>query len=555
MTIIWPRPRIQLSDTDSWNLPIEMSRRRRSRSSSRSFSVKKKRTGLRTIVETVMGVSAALIIILAFCWWFFLRERPQETAVSDVVDSAVDNNVVVESKSFNEILASGDLKAMNQLLLELESWRRDAATPVRLETLNHRLQLAEKVMQHPDLSELQRISTAKTILNAIGQIYGISSAEGILDDGTTVSRYLSICNTFIGDQNKEVAREAHVSKAKLLVFEMTRGTRENSSETIQQTIFELIERYPNDPDVATDIRLLHARVKSTDPRAGSKMIREIVGKYEQLSPTDPDVRVFLRNMKDQIVHADSDIGVLAREAMNSGDYEGYLKKLFELIDLSETGVGLVNFIYREIAAFESNGQLEIARRAFERLEESASNRTDPVAKDQALRVAKWGLIRVDAVGKKLDLSDTDSNGNSVDASRFANRPCIVFYYSPNDRGAGTVINRLNFAYQNLARTNVQIVAIAVEKSDQEKFESGFDPSWVNIQSNPPVEPSQIFMRLPVSHVPFFAVLNQDGEVVSTNVPEEKLKTVVERLAAPANQFEQPLEDEIPSENPNDEIGR
>lgn len=509
-----------------------MSKRRRSRSRSSSFSASKKRTGLRTLIETVMGIAAALIILAGLYWWVFVREVVDTTAKTEDTAAAVKDNIVDNTASFEAIRDGGDLDQMRALLMDLENWPRDAATPVRLQTVSQRLEIAEKVIQHPDLTEEQRVFAAKAILQSMGLYYGISLDEGILDDGSTVSRYLDVCNTFLNDKSEEVSREAQLAKAKVQVLELTRGNDSGSNESILQTISSLIERFPDDPAVIANIRLMIGKVNASDPRAGAKLFADVITAYERESVTQPEVLRQLRMMKDLLVLNESGFGRLASEAKASGNYEQYLRKLEELLNEPDTGVDFVNLVYNEIGYFEMIGRHDLAKRILEQLKNSALKNTNEAAQLQGLRVVKFGLIRNELVGKPIDLNENDSNGNPIDVSRLTNRPVILLFYSPNAPRTSDVFNNLRFTYELIRRTGVQVIAVAVEKANAEKFESGFDPSWISVDSSIE-DTSKIFLQCPVSHVPYFVIIDRNGVVDSLNVPADQLKTKIEALEASA----------------------
>jgi peroxiredoxin len=142
------------------------------------------------------------------------------------------------------------------------------------------------------------------------------------------------------------------------------------------------------------------------------------------------------------------------------------------------------------------------------------------------------LIRNEQVGKPIDFNDNDSNENPIDVSRLKNRLVILAFYSPNAPGTSDMFNSLKFTYELIKRTDVQVIAIAVEKARSEKFESGFDANWISIESSID-DTSKIFLQCPVTHVPYFVLIDRNGIVDSLNVPVSQLKTRIEALEASA----------------------
>ncbi len=506
--------------------------KRRSRSQRRSsaFTVSKKRTGLRTFIETFMGVAAGLVIIAFAGWWYFVREAPEQIDDSAIAESVVKENLIDSVENYNAILQRGELDQMLRLAAQLEDWRRDAETPVRLDTLARRRELAEKIIEHPDLTESQRVNTAKTILNSMGQYYGICFDERIFDEGDTVAQYLEICRRFMNDPDEEVAKDAHLSNAKVLVYELTRGNEDASSSSIRQAIADLISSYPNDNTVMDIVQLLLKRVKNVAPVSGEKLAGEIVAEYDTADVSDRLVAKKLRDLKDIALLESSGITELSTQAQQSNDFEAYLDKLFELIADPDTGIEFVNRIYLVVAYFEITGRYELARRVLLELQKSTENRTDPLARQQATRVSSYGLVRNDALGKRFDLSDTDARGNALDLSQFENRPCLITFYSPNSPQAAEIISRLEATYQLVSRTDTKFIVVTVDQPMEGQTAIDLNPEWIAI-NNDPNQKSGIFERCPVSHVPYWVLIDKSGSLVALNVPAEQLKTRIEAVAS------------------------
>jgi len=484
-----------------------------------------------------MGVSIGMVVI-GFCvWYFFLREAPTEAA-SPIAEKTMQDNVVDDEAGFETIRDSGILDDQLNLLRRLDEWPREAETPVRLDTLSKRLELAKVVQDTPNLDPETRISNARRILNAIGQIYGIALLEGIDSDGKIVSDYLNICNSFVIDSDPGVAREARLAKAKVLVFESTDGDFETKFETIEENLLDLIELYPNDDLVASTIKSLALQLESRDKELSRGLLKKIVNRYEQKSVTSVGVVNQLKNIKDEMVLEESGIVELAREAIATDSYDRYLEKLYELAELPNTGVELINRISKAVGFFESKGKHDIALAILEKLSGTVFGRQDPAVKEHAFRVSHFGTIRNNAVGKPFDFSDLTADGETVDLVQFSDRPVLIVFYSPNNPNSAQLLKNINGTYGLISRTGVRIVAVAVDKSKKNDEPIKLNRNWVDIQNSPPPgRTSEIFKRCPVTSVPYVSVVNHDGGLEMINVPVNNIKTVIENMAV-ARQSEQ-----------------
>ncbi|MEM9413766.1 MAG: hypothetical protein AAGA30_21840, partial [Planctomycetota bacterium] len=182
--------------------------------------------------------------------------------------------------------------------------------------------------------------------------------------------------------------------------------------------------------------------------------------------------------------------------------------------------------------FESVGKHDLAIRVLQRLQKTVMDRTDPAAKQQAWRICKFGLIRNNAVGKPFDLTDIDRNGKQVLPEVFKGQPCLLAFYSPRNANSKKLLQELNVIFQMLKPTGLKLIVIQVEKTPT-NVELELNPEWVEISNNPLEESelSQIFKRCPVSHVPYFALIDTKGVLRAINLSMRTIKTRVEKISA------------------------
>lgn len=515
-----------------------MSKRRRRKSSSSSFSVKKKRSALRTFIETVMGISIGLLIIGGVVWYYFIREEPEVVSNSEVTAGVVKDNVIAQEKIYEIIRDGKDLDEQLTLLNELRKWDRSAETPVRLDTLAKRFEIANVILDNPDLEEEDRVTTARAALQTAGQIYGICLTEGISTKGKVVEDFKATTLRFAGDSNPDVKRDARVGSVKLVVYDncLTQEDFVAALSQMEKEILDLIEAYPNDVDVLNTVRLMSDRIKARDVDSGNQIVSKIVDKYMALDVSEPEIVARLKGIRDRVTLSQIDLGVLTPEIVKGDQFEDFFNKLTTLIELPDTGIGFANRIYEVVSFLESLGEHEKALRVLDEIKRSLPNRTDLQTKIHLDRIARFGTIRNNAVGKKLNFNDTDSKGDSIDVSTLENRACILAFYSPNNKLSETLLSDLNSTYSLIANSGVKVITIAVEEPKGSRLDLGFHPDWIKIVSVPPKGPqesdsqvSEIFKRIPVSHVPYFVIVGPDGLVRDINVPTNRIKTRVEAV--------------------------
>lgn len=517
-----------------------MSKRRRRKSSSSSFSVKKKRSTLRTFIETVMGISIGLLILGGVIWYYFIRTVPEVVSNSQATAGVVKDNVIAQEKSYEIIRDSNDLDDQLQLLAQLNDWRRDAEAPVKLDTLAKRFEIANIILDNPDLKESDRVFAARAALQTTGQLYGICLDEGISTEGKIVDDFRATNGRFINDKDPVVAKEAKLGATKLTVYSNSANENKHDFDAtlpqIEKEILELVKNYPNDIVVLNTVRLLADRVKINDVGLGNQLYTKIVNQYESIENIDPEIIARLRGFKDNLTISETDLGLLTKEVAQGEEFEEFFEKLASVIDLPDTGIAFANKVYEVVGFLETIGEHEKALRILDRVKSSLKNRTDPISAVHMARMVKFGTIRNNAVGTKLDFNDTDSTGNPIDVSILKNRACILAYYSPNNALSENLLSDLNATYSQISNTGVKVITIAVEEPTGSRLDMGFHPDWIKIVSIPPKSPkdpgnqiSEIFKRFPVSHVPYFAIVDPSGTVRDISVPSNRIQTRVEAV--------------------------
>ena len=503
-------------------------RRRRSKSRSSSVSSRGKRSTLRTVVETFMGVAIGVGIIAIAVWWFFLR-TPDELVDNSAASTAIVKGSVKDSDaSFEEVRDEGTLEQQLELIDSLSDSPKGSEIAVQLETVSRRIEIAQAILKRDEISEEQRAETATKLIQSAEQSYGIGWIESIDSEGEIFNQLLEITNPFVSDSNSEIAALAKMAQAKAKVYHQLRNNRVADVGKIKSGMTELITSLPDDNAAAETVVAMALFVKSIDAEAGYDVMRQIVTDYE--SPSEA-VAPSVRLLAEQLILVDSGISELAKEAVQTKDYDAYIEKLGELSDYPNTGADIVNRVANAIYTFEAIGRNDLAIRVLERLQSTAAARSDPAARLRAQQVAKFGLIRNRQVGKPFDFNDVDYLGKPLAVNKFENVPVLLIFYSPNAATSRSAFESLEELYLHTESSRVRFLAISVEEPASKAIgETFINSDWENNASSVK-KPSEIFKRCPVLKVPYFALVNKNGVLQSLNVPLSELKTRIEALAS------------------------
>ena len=155
---------------------------------------------------------------------------------------------------------------LDQLIRDLSGITRQHASSELgklSDTFRRRIELADQILQHPDLEESQRAITELNKLQAFGLLYAIDQREK-KNDADLLKQYQAQIENLIDDENERVSLEAVSANANLSTNLYIRNPGKDSASATAAALDKLVAIAPKDPIIQTTKRLLMERVWNSD---------------------------------------------------------------------------------------------------------------------------------------------------------------------------------------------------------------------------------------------------------------------------------------------------
>lgn len=505
------------------------SRRSSSRSSSRNSLKGKgadstKSLGQR-ILEMLFGVLVGGALVAGLIWYFFLREPVEYVQRRENIENSVISGTVNPIADFATIRDTGTLGDMKTLLLALSEWPRDDDTAVKIDYQKKRIEIADKILAHQDLPDIQRELAIAGKMDALGVWFGLDYGKE-LGDPLIAEKYRAACKDFQDDSDPEIRREAALGKAKVLVFEYCKGNWNGTFAHIGTSILDLAEEYPDDTYVLSNINLLMTTLHQYKQEEAIELYRKLSVAYEGSS--NPQIADMQSRLTDTVLLYESGINQLITGNWNNPENkEEIFKTITDLANNPKSGIMVFRQIGFTITGFENVGDYERTKKGCLVLKDSIGKHAPKVDKLIA-SIANDGLKRMAALNQPWSFEGVDVNGRKIDVSKFTDKVVVVLFWSPReDRLAAAQFSLLEQLNLLVGSSGVRFVTVQVEEIPGKLVEA--NPAWTNILHKKE-NPSNYSLQCPVNKVPYYLIVDRDGIVKEMHVSYEELKTKIDFYA-------------------------
>lgn len=153
------------------------------------------------------------------------------------------------------------------------------------------------------------------------------------------------------------------------------------------------------------------------------------------------------------------------------------------------------------------------------------------------RKAAGAVVRLESVGRKIDLEGTTIDGKPFKLSDLRGKPVVLHYWAtwcePCKKDM-TLLRRLQAGYQ---REGLQLVGVNVDISRQmaNEFLKGTPLPWTQLFEEGALESSRLATAFGVQTLPTMMLIDQDGTVVRHNIRAAELDDEIRRIVEPERQ--------------------
>ena len=158
------------------------------------------------------------------------------------------------------------------------------------DVFRRRLDLADKILQHPDLDESLRAKAELNKLQAFGLLYALDQREK-KNDAELLQQYKTHIESLINDVNERVSLEAVSANANLTTNLYIHNATSETATVVVDALDKLVAFAPKDPIIQTTKRLLLERVWNSDQP--SKLFESLDARNDRVA------KIVLESLKDQ----------------------------------------------------------------------------------------------------------------------------------------------------------------------------------------------------------------------------------------------------------------
>ncbi len=514
------------------SIPTKMSKRRKSsrqrssksgsrRSSSKSSlkRQKKKNSDTTNFLAMVAGMVTTLLLISVAVAGF----RPNDVEPDVPANSTTE--IGLGLSDFDKVLSEGNESQLAEYLKVLNDWPKKAALPTKIDYQKKRIAIADKLLKL-DCSEVRRQIAVASIIEASSSYYGLDFLHQMNLPEARQALELA-ATTYLNDNEESIRRSAKLAMAKLRIFEYAKTLNENDLQLAKDSVFDVIDSFPDNQFVIDNVRLLVRRVFYDDIENGRQLMNDF---YQRYADSDSKMAQELAlELNDTILLADSNYAQLI--ANRWADGEPGQKRLMEtslsLISNPTCGTTLLDNVSTTMSWFEQIHDFERAKKICEAMIEAAGTHPVPEVAALALTTGQSGLKRLAMVDQKLNLEGKTVRGQLQPGS-LENQIVMVVFVTKSER-SNQALSRLMALETDYRSKGVDLIAVSLDSEfSQEAIElvDRFPITCVvTDESSSPANP--ILEQFPVMITPYVIIVDHHGIVRRINVQLVDMRTFLD----------------------------
>jgi tetratricopeptide (TPR) repeat protein len=430
---------------------------------------------------------------------------------------------------FDKVLSEGDETQLVELLKLLNNWPKKAPLPTKIDYQKKRIAIADRLLEL-DCTEVRRQIAAASVIEASSSYYGLDflhqmnlpEARQALESAAT--RYLN-------DNEESIRRAAKLAMAKLRIFEYAKSLDKNDLELAKESVFDVIDSFPDNQFVVDNVRLLLRRVFYDDIENGRQFMNDFTQRYvDSPSRTVQDLAL---ELSDTVLLSDSKYAQLIANRWADGEpgQEKLLESSLALIGNPRCGTTLLDQVSTTMGWFEQIHEFDKARKICDAMIAAAPKHPVPEIGELAMRTGKAGLQRLAMVDKKINLEGETSRGQLKPGS-LVDRIVIAVFVSQSDRST-LALKRLLSLKTEYETRGVELIAVSVDNELSDELVELLDRNPITCvlanDSQSPTNP--ILEQFPVLITPYVIIVDHLGIVRRINVQLVDVRTYLDEYIA------------------------
>lgn len=465
-------------------------------------------------------------------WWKTTDVKPASSADASGRQDGMDVSGGLKSTygTLEKILDSNDPRRITTELVRRNQKKPNSNLSIRLEESRQRMQLAEKLIEFPAISEKSRVLAIESIFSALQDIY---QQEIDFDGGGIGSgkRLKDIAVKYQDDSNERIVRIADLTASRYDLFEAGRNPQEHDADQATQQLIEVLKKQRNDVLAVSFTNETISQLWKLNRPFCSEVLQKLLDAKSQFAGTA--VGDLLDQFWDRRLLAENQY-VRQYENRWANGGEGRQKMLetsIEMLKQPDSSLIVVGEANKVAAWFTRNGFRESGQEIYQCMLDSAESRTSEKARKQFERFGNDGLKRANMLDHPFAFAGKTDRGDEISGDRFESMIVAVVFWSLRDPGSTRFLTDLHRECVQFASMPIRFVTICVDRSMGSKHREELEnlPRFDN--AFPETGRSPMLEQFPVDVVPHIILVNHKGIVANTDVTINKLATELHRLAS------------------------
>ena len=510
-----------------------MARRRKRRSRKKNDVIQtKKRTSSAgaNFLSFIFGMATTVTLVL----WSFstINSRSAQADTAPDSDTAKKSVLGQDYDELEALMESRNVPEVSAKLMDLNDWPRGAELPVRVSSNRDREKVAKKLLRMDGIAESDRIFAIESLIEALAAIYGLDLFYN-LNDKQIGDQLKEVAEQHINDTNEQVVRSSNLALLKYHAFEFVKYRKEDQYDALEESLFSILDQYPNDGYTISNVRLIFKSLTRLHPDVSGKLTKLLLKKRNQYTGTRADQLVADLADASTLLETRYETMFANRWVNGKAGREQLLETSLKLVSDKSAGRALLEQVDKVAQWFEQQNNLDQAREIYQALLDEADRPDNPLATKTSRLLGQNGLTRCNSLGQPARFSGVDIRGRPITEARFKGRIVAVVFWSLKSSASQKELRQLHQEKTQISSQPADILAVCIDKDPGPEFGklaeqlfrfNSFDPAKYGDTGIP------FSGQVPVTRVPHIMLINQQGIICDTNVPGNNLRSHIEYLS-------------------------
>ena len=479
---------------------------------------KKKKQLFKSLKLTLLVLAVAAG--LAFVTYRIVRPNSVNTAeaiTSEDFDPLEEYDVVLEKGTLDQKIVL--LNALDKKPL------RNVELPVKTDVHNKISEVASVILKEKDLPADHHEFAAIKKLDSIWNLY-LLNIKNDIHDPFMCDEYRTTIDEFIDSENTRLSKAAWMGKVRYLTGEMLTGRTDETTHVASATN-ESLNKFPNDVEVINNLRRLYAQIIAMDSKKAATVADAIAAARQRNGTAELDVLV--RYTTDMALLYDAGIGDLPTITDLNTSIEDFYVRIEKLATNPNVGATVYKQLGNSISYLETHRHHDLAVKLGKKIATTSASQTDQELAVHAKIIGESCVTRNMLINSRWNFEETDFRGKTINDDSFRESVTLIVIY-PQRRGQTPkflkVMKTLESAFNG---RNLRMVYVAVSpESDQGEIDFSVGDKNILLVTDPD-SPNKFLQQCPTKRMPYFIIVNREGNVDSINVPIRALKTRIESI--------------------------